>query len=86
MKDQYRLDIKKYSFSQRTINKWNKLSTGCVNASSVNIKNKSTLDKQMGVLPCMAILLNLVLISVFNVSSIVFNVPQFNFVSRFVIS
>ena len=31
----------KYSFSQRTINEWNKLSTDCVNASSVNMfKNK----------------------------------------------
>ena len=36
-----RLDIKKYSFSQRTINEWNKLSTDCVNASSMNVfKNK----------------------------------------------
>ena len=34
--DQCRLDIRKYSFSQRTINEWNKLSTDCVNASSVN--------------------------------------------------
>ena len=31
----------KYSFSQRTINEWNKLSTDCVNVSSVNMfKNK----------------------------------------------
>ena len=41
MKDQCRLDIMKYSFSQRTINEWNKLSTNCVTASSVNMfKNK----------------------------------------------
>ena len=34
-------DIRKYSFSQSTINKWNKLSTDCVTASSVNMfKNK----------------------------------------------
>ena len=40
-KDQCRLDIRKYSFSQRTINEWNKLSTDCVTASSVNMfKNK----------------------------------------------
>ena len=32
--DQCRLDIRKYSFSQRTINEWNKLSTACVTASS----------------------------------------------------
>ena len=37
VKDQCRLDIRKYSFSQRTINEWNKLSTDCVTASSVNI-------------------------------------------------
>ena len=41
VKDQCRLDIKKYSFSQRAINEWNKLSTYCVNASSMNMfKNK----------------------------------------------
>ena len=41
VKDQCRLDIRKHSFSQRTINKWNKLSTDCVTASSVNMfKNK----------------------------------------------
>ena len=41
VKDQCRLAIRKYSFSQRTINKWNKLSTDYVTASSVNIfKNK----------------------------------------------
>ena len=40
-KDQCRLDIGKYSFSQRTINEWKKLSTDCVTASSVNMfKNK----------------------------------------------
>ena len=37
MKDSCRLDIRKYSFSHRTLNKWNKLSTECVNASSVNM-------------------------------------------------
>ena len=41
VKDQCRLDIRKYSFSQRTINEWNKMSTDCVTASSVNMfKNK----------------------------------------------
>ena len=41
VKDQCRLDIRKHSFSQRTINDWNKLSTDCVTASSVNMfKNK----------------------------------------------
>ena len=37
-----RLDVREYSFSQRTINVWNKLSTVCVHASSVNmLKNKT---------------------------------------------
>ena len=36
-----RLDMRKYSFSQRVINEWNKLSNDCVNASSVNMfKNR----------------------------------------------
>ena len=41
VKKQSRSDVRKYSFSQRTINVWNKLSTDCVHASSVNMfKNK----------------------------------------------
>ena len=41
VQDQCRLDIRKYSFSQKTINEWNTLSTDCVTASSVNrFKNK----------------------------------------------
>ena len=36
VKKQSRLDVRKYSFSQRTINVWNKLSTDCVH-SSVNM-------------------------------------------------
>ena len=33
--------MRKYSFLQRVINDWNKLSNDCVNASSVNMfKNK----------------------------------------------
>ena len=40
-KKQCRLDIRKFSFSQRTVNEWNRLSADCVGASSVNIfKNK----------------------------------------------
>ena len=35
VKKQSRLDVRKYAFSQRTINVWNKL-TDCVHASSVN--------------------------------------------------
>ena len=37
VKDRCRLDMRKYSFSQRTINEWNKLSTDCVTASNVNM-------------------------------------------------
>ena len=41
VKDQYKLDIRKYSLSQRTINEWNKLATDSLTASSVNMfKNK----------------------------------------------
>ena len=36
-KDRCRLDIRKYSFSQRTINEWNKLSMDFVTASDVNM-------------------------------------------------
>ena len=40
-KKQCRLDIRKFTFSQRTVNEWNRLSADCVGASSVNIfKNK----------------------------------------------
>ena len=42
VKEQCRLDMRKYSFSQRVINEWNKLSNDCVNASSVNMfKNRN---------------------------------------------
>ena len=36
VKKQSRLDVRKFSFSQRSINVWNTLSTECVHASSVN--------------------------------------------------
>ena len=48
VKKQSRLDVRKFSFSQRTINVWNTLSTVCVSlhASSVNMfKNK--IDKYL---------------------------------------
>ena len=44
VKKQSRLDVRKFSFSQRTINVWNNLSTDCVHASSVNMF-KNTIDK-----------------------------------------
>ena len=36
LKKQSRLYVRKFSFSQKTINVWNKLSAECVHASSVN--------------------------------------------------
>ena len=41
-KEQCKLDIRKYAFSQRTINEWNRLPGECDNATSVNnmYKNK----------------------------------------------
>ena len=43
-KKQCRLDIRKFSFSQRTVNEWNRLSADCIGASSVNMfKNKINL-------------------------------------------
>ena len=36
--------MRKYSFSQRVINEWNKLPNDCVNASSVNMF-KNRIDK-----------------------------------------
>ena len=46
VKKQSRLDVRKYSFSQRTINVWNNLSTDCVQASSVNMF-KNRIDKYL---------------------------------------
>ena len=41
VKKQSRLDVRKFSFSQRAINVWNKLSAECVHARSVNMfKNR----------------------------------------------
>ena len=46
VKEQCRLDMRKYSFSQRVINEWNKLPNDCVNASSVNLF-KNRIDRYM---------------------------------------
>ena len=49
VKDRCRLDIKKYSFSQRTVNEWKKLSKDCITASSVNMfKNKLDTSQEGG--------------------------------------
>ena len=48
-KKQCRVDIRKFSFSQRTVNEWDRLSVDCVCASSVNIfKNKIDIYLSMG--------------------------------------
>ena len=44
VKIQSRLDVRKCSFSQRTINVWNNLSIECVHATSVNMF-KNRIDK-----------------------------------------
>ena len=46
VKKQSRLDVRKFSFSQRIINVWNKLSSECVHASSVNMF-KNRIDKYL---------------------------------------
>ena len=46
VKKQRRLDVRKFSFSQRTINVWNTLSAEYVHASSVNMFN-NIIDKYL---------------------------------------
>ena len=46
VKKQSRLDVRKFSFSQRTINVWNKLLEECVHASSVKMF-KNIIDKYL---------------------------------------
>ena len=46
VKKQSRLDVRKFSFSRSSINVWNKLSTECVDASSVNVF-KNRIDKYL---------------------------------------
>ena len=46
VKKQSRLDVRKYSISQSTINVWNNLSADCVHASSVNMF-KNNIDKYL---------------------------------------
>ena len=46
MKKQSRLDVRKFSFSQRTINEWKKLSAEYVQACSVNMF-KNRIDKYL---------------------------------------
>ena len=37
VKEQCRLDMRKYCFSQRVINEWNKLPNDCVNSSTMHM-------------------------------------------------
>ena len=53
VKDQCRLDIRKYSFSQRTVNKWNKLFTDCATARSMTMfRNKVDISQEVGLYTC----------------------------------
>ena len=46
VKKQSRLDVRKFSFSQRTINVWNKLPAECVHASKPSVNMfKNRIDK-----------------------------------------
>ena len=38
---QSRLDVRKYYFSQRTVNEWNKFSADCLHSSSINMFKNS---------------------------------------------
>ena len=42
-----KLDMRKYSFSQRVINEWNKLPNDCVNASNAVNMFKNTIDRYL---------------------------------------
>ena len=46
MNEQSRLDVRKYSIFQMTINVWNKVSTDCVHASTVVLATAGTLGER----------------------------------------
>ena len=48
VEEQCRLDIRKYSFSERKINEWNTLSTDHVKANSMNIKPNCQIYRKDG--------------------------------------
>ena len=43
-KEWCKLDTRKYAFSKRTINDWNRLAGECVNATSVHIMFKNKIE------------------------------------------
>ena len=47
VKGQSRLDVRKYYFSLRTINEWNKLSTDCVHSSSSITMSRNRIDNYL---------------------------------------
>ena len=51
VKKQSRLDVRKFSFSQRTINVWNKLSTECVHATCAATAEFTTAQHDPGISP-----------------------------------
>ena len=46
-KERCKLDIRKYAFSQRTINEWNRLPGECINATSVNMFEKTIVQSKI---------------------------------------
>ena len=48
VKEQCRLDMRKYSFSPRVINEWNKLPNDCINASTCSVNMfKNRIDRYL---------------------------------------
>ena len=47
VKKQSRLDVRKFSFSQRTINIWNNLSTDCVGLHASSVNNVQEQNRQV---------------------------------------
>ena len=49
-KERCKLDIRKYAFSQRTINEWNRLPGECVNATVLGSSEKSAVARNFVIL------------------------------------
>ena len=50
-----RLDMRNFSFSQRSVNEWNKLSADCVGVGSGMFKNKINITKYLRMAGCTSI-------------------------------
>ena len=67
VKEQSRLDVRKFSFFQRTINVWNKLSTECVQCNAMQCNAMQCNAMQCNAMQCNAIQYN----------TIQYNIPLF---------